>query len=252
MKDIKESDLFAPVQDYLINQGYNVKAEVLHCDITAVKEDELVVIELKKNLNISLLIQAANRQKFADSVYVAVATTPGKRLGRHFKDACHLLKRLELGLILVSFLKTKTKVEILFHPSEFKRTKSHKRRRSIIREISGRTGNFNTGGITGRQLITAYRESAIHIACALIEFDELSPARLRQLGASKKAQAILSDNHYGWFERVRRGVYQLHPQGEKALEQYPDLVAHYKKAVEENKESEGLSSIDLKEENITV
>ena len=237
MKEIKESDLFAPVQDYLTGQGYTVKAEVLHCDITAVREDELVVIELKKNLNLSLLIQAANRQKFADSVYVAIAATPGRRLPRHFKDACHLLKRLELGLIIVTFLKTKTRVEILFHPAEFKKRKSHKRRRSIIREISGRTGNYNTGGSTGRQLVTAYRESAVHIACLLMEYETLSPAKLRQSGTSKKTQRILSDNHYGWFERVKRGVYRLHPQGEKALEQYPDLVDHYRAIIREKKET---------------
>lgn len=233
MKAISESDLFEPIQDYLIAQGYSVKAEVINCDITAVKDDELVVIELKKTLNMGLLIQAANRQKFADSVYVAIATQPGKSLPRHFKGACHLLKRLELGLILVSFLKTKTKVEIIFHPSEFKKRKSHKVRRSIIREISGRTGNFNKGGITGTQIITAYREEAIHIACFLLAHKELSPANLRKLGTSQKTQRILSDNHYGWFDRVKRGVYTLHDQGEKALEQYPDLVAHYKAIVEE-------------------
>lgn len=235
MKAISESDLFEPIQDYLIAQGYTVKAEVLNCDITAVKDDELVVIELKKNLNISLLIQAANRQKFADSVYVAIATIPGKSLPRHFKGACHLLKRLELGLILVSFLKTRTKVEIIFHPCEFKKRKSHKVRRNIIREISGRTGNFNTGGTTGTQIITAYRESAIHIACFLLAYEELSPAKLRQMGTSKKTQAILADNHYGWFDRVKRGVYTLHDQGRNALAQYPDLVAHYTVLVEETR-----------------
>lgn len=235
MKSISESDLFEPIQDYLIAQGYTVNAEVKNCDITAVKDDELVVIELKKSLNISLLIQAANRQKFADSVYVAIPTRPGKRLPRHFKGACHLLKRLELGLILVSFLKTKTKVEIIFHPCEFKKRKSHKAKRNIIREISGRTGNFNKGGSTGTQIITAYRESAIHIACFLLEYGELSPAKLRQMGASKKTQAILLDNHYGWFDRVKRGVYTLHDQGKKALKQYPDLVGHYKVLVEETR-----------------
>ncbi|MCF6247467.1 MAG: DUF2161 family putative PD-(D/E)XK-type phosphodiesterase [Desulfobacula sp.] len=200
----------------------------MHCDITAVKEDELVVIELKKSLNLSLLIQAANRQKFADSVYVAVPAGINKRLAKNFKGACHLLKRLELGLILVSFLKTKTKVEIIFHPSEFKKTKSHKTRKSIIREISGRTGNFNTGGVAGKQIITAYRESAIHIACALLKNNELSPANLRAMGTSKKkTQTILADNHYGWFERVKRGIYRLHPTGKKALKHYPDLAEHY-------------------------
>lgn len=235
MKEINESDLFEPVKDYLAAQGYDVRAEVRNCDITAVRDDELVVIELKKSLNISLLIQAANRQKFADTVYVAVAAKPTGPRPRNFKGACHLLKRLELGLILVTFLKPEPKVEILFHPTEFKKRKSHKVRRNIIREISGRTGNFNTGGSTGKKLITAYRESAIHIACFLMEYDELSPAMLRRLGTSKKTQRILSDNHYGWFERVKRGVYRLHPRGKEALAQYPDLVGHYKIIVAEQK-----------------
>ena len=165
MKSIRESDLFAPVQQYLTTQGYSVKAEVLHCDVTAVKDDEIVVIELKKNLNISLLIQAANRQKIADSVYVAIAIKPNGKLPRNFKGASYLLKRLELGLIFVSFLKTKTKtktkVEIIFHPSEFKKRKNHKLRRNIIREISGRTGNYNKGGCKGKQIMTAHRESVL-------------------------------------------------------------------------------------------
>jgi len=240
MKSISESDLFVPVQQYLTTQGYSVKAEVLHCDITAVKDDEIVVIELKKSLNISLLIQAANRQKFADSVYVAIAIKPNGTLPRNFKGACHLLKRLELGLIFVSFLKTKTKVEIIFHPSEFKKRKSHKVRRNIIREISGRTGNFNTGGSTGRQIMTAYRESVIHIACFLLEYNELSPVKLRRFGTSKNTQHILSKNHYGWFERVKRGIYKLHPQGKKALEQYPDLVEHYKMIVKEKNKQKAI------------
>jgi len=240
MKTINESDLFKPIQAYLINQGYSVKAEVLHCDITAVKDEELLVIELKKNLNLSLLIQAANRQKFADSVYVAIAKEPNKALPRHFKGACHLLKRLELGLIMVTFLKTKTKVEIIFHPAEHKKRKSHKVRHNIIREISGRTGNFNTGGSTRRPIVTAYRESTIHIACFLLAHSELSPARLRQFGTSTKTQRILSDNHYGWFERVKRGLYRLHPQGKKALERYPDLVEHYKMIVQESGKNENI------------
>lgn len=233
MKAISESDLFKPVEDYLILQGYNVKGEVLHCDITAVKDDELIVVELKKNLNLSLLIQAADRQRFADSVYVAVARTTSHSFPKNFKGACHLLKRLELGLILVTFLKTKTKAEIIFHPSEYKKRKSHKKRRAVIREISGRTHNFNTGGITGRPIITAYRESAIHIACALKIKGRLSPAELRAIGTSTKTQRILSDNHYGWFERIKRGVYRLHPHGQKALKQYPDLTEHYTLIIQE-------------------
>ena len=38
--------------------------------------------------------------------------------------------------------------------------------------------------------------------------------------AGNKAGPILRDNHYGWFERVRRGVYGLTPKGREALDVY--------------------------------
>jgi len=36
---------------------------------------------------------------------------------------------------------------------------------------------------------------------------------------------ILQKDHYGWFERVERGVYALTPQGAEALAAYADVVA---------------------------
>ena len=46
-RKISESDLFFPVRDYLIKNGFKVNAEVKHCDLTATKDQTLIVVELK-------------------------------------------------------------------------------------------------------------------------------------------------------------------------------------------------------------
>ncbi len=62
--DMQEIDLYPPLKDYLVHQGYEVKGEVLHCDVIAVRGDEsIVVVELKLSLNLSVLLQAVDRLK---------------------------------------------------------------------------------------------------------------------------------------------------------------------------------------------
>lgn len=236
IEPLKESDLYSPIKKYLEGQGYEVRSEVKNCDITATRGDELVVVELKRRFNATLLIQAADRQRVADTVYIAIPYPDNIRNGKHWKGMCHLLKRLEIGLILVRFLKSGPRVEIAFRPAPYRSTRQQKRRSVIIREIHERSGDYNKGGSNGAKLVTAYREEAIHLACLLEACDCLSPAELRRRGAGKKTQSILSDNFYGWFERVERGVYRLHPGGRAALSEYPEIVAHFRKAIgRENK-----------------
>ncbi|MFW6234593.1 MAG: DUF2161 family putative PD-(D/E)XK-type phosphodiesterase, partial [Spirochaetota bacterium] len=53
-----------------------------------------------------------------------------------------------------------------------------------------------------------------------------SPSGLRLRGASERAAAILRDNHYGWFVRIRRGVYGLTEAGRTEPDAlFPDVVA---------------------------
>jgi len=40
-------------------------------------------------------------------------------------------------------------------------------------------------------------------------------------------------NHYGWFERVERGVYRLHPAGIEALGQYKERIPVLEEMTEE-------------------
>ncbi|SKC50152.1 DUF2161 domain-containing phosphodiesterase [Maledivibacter halophilus] len=233
-KKILEKDLYEPISNYLKNQGYKVQSEVKDCDIVAVKNEEMIIIELKKSINLTLLIQATKRQKITDGVYIAIPKPKRFKWNKKWNDISGLLKRLELGLIIVSFLQTTTEVEIVFHPSVYKYRKSNRMKENIIREINGRSGSYNVGGSVKEKIMTAYRENAIHIACCLEKYGELSPKDLRALGTSSKTQSILSKNFYGWFERVHRGIYRLHPQGKKALENYGETADYYKKLLEGN------------------
>jgi len=229
---ILEEDLCGPVSEFLIKNGYIVRSEVKYCDITALKDKELIVVELKRNLSVDLLAQAVKRQKASDLVYIAVPK-PKKMIGNSkWKDICHLLKRLELGLILVSFKGKETFIEIPIEPVYFNRDKSkainRKKRENIIKEINGRYCDLNVGGSTRKKLVTAYRESAIFIACLLNKFGALSPKELRNFGTdNKKTTSILSENHYGWFIKVKRGLYEINDEGRRALEQYKVLADFY-------------------------
>ncbi|MES2462475.1 MAG: DUF2161 family putative PD-(D/E)XK-type phosphodiesterase [Armatimonadota bacterium] len=241
-RERRECDLAAPVQDYLEANGYTVRSEVRGCDITAVKGDELIVIELKKGFSTDLLIQATDRQKITDSVYVALPAEGDlarrDRYAKRWRGIEHLLKRLEIGLIVVTFpddVDAPPVVDVVLHPTGQTRPRRNpKTRRALLREIAGRSANYNVGGSTGRKLVTAYREQAIFIACCLERFGPLTPAKLRTLGASPKAQPILHRNVYDWFDKVDRGVYALRPRGrDEIAADYAHLAASCSRRLEE-------------------
>lgn len=58
-----EKELFPPVRDLFVKRGYKVNAEVRDCDVTATKDDEFIIIELKKNLSVTLLAQGRKGSK---------------------------------------------------------------------------------------------------------------------------------------------------------------------------------------------
>jgi len=226
-KTLKETDLYPPLHDYLVAQGYAVRSEVNGCDVTATKGEDLIVIEIKRSLNLTVLSQAAQRQRITDSVYVAIPMPSESIYSKKWRSYTHLVKRLELGLILITLGRRRASVQIAFHPVPFDRKRSRAERRAVLEEIAGRTGDYNTGGSVQRKLVTAYREQAIHVACALDRLGPSTPKALRGLGTSEKTTPILYGNVYGWFERVDRGLYRLSAPGKAALKDYPELVEHY-------------------------
>lgn len=226
-----EKDLFPPVKKYFSKLNYEVYGEVNDCDVVAVKADELIIIELKLHFNSDLLIQATNRQRLTDQVYVAIPKPRFKRNSKKWHDMCHLLKRLELGLIMVTFLKSTTKLEVILEPGPYDRkysVQSYKRKRQkLFDEIKGRNINNNIGGSNQTKIMTAYKESCIQIATCFLHYGPLSPKKLRQLGTGDKTLSILSQNHYGWFRRIARGVYDLSELGKKELTKFPEAVHYY-------------------------
>lgn len=241
-KGFSEADLAAPLVSYLCQQGWIVRSEVKDCDIAATKGEELLVVEVKKSLNLPLLVQAARRQRITDTVYVAIPRPSNKwKWWKESRGAQHLLRRLELGLILVSLDPGKPPVEIVFHPLPFERRKRATSRRIVLEEIAKRTADYNRAGSNRTKLITAYKENAIHVACCLSKKGRMSPAALRSLGTGEKTYSILRSNYYGWFERVDTGVYALSATGKAGLAAFPALAAHYQQALKGRRVVKGKS-----------
>ena len=222
-----ETELYEPIRDFLRRRGYEVEGEVRGCDVAARKGEELLVIELKRQFSVQLLMQAVERQEYADAVYVALPVSSATAYPPNYRSLRRLLKRLELGLILVRFLKRSVRVEIAFHPEEHPRRRRKKERAAIIREVEGRRVEGARGGSatrSGGERLTAYKQAAIHLALLLREYGPASPAELRKLGGADRAQAILSSNFYGWFERIDRGVYALAAEGAESLANLTDRI----------------------------
>jgi hypothetical protein len=221
---MKETELYAPIKTYLEGQGYKVKAEVKDCDLVAVRGDEPpVIVELKLSLSIALLMQGIDRQTMTDAVYVAVPTGKGKRWASQVKDAVKLCRRLGLGLISVRFDAATPSVLVHCDAGPYRPRKVKARKAALLKEFERRVGDPNTGGQTRRKIITAYRQDALRIAVALMDGPNKPRILAVELGV-EKAASILQADHYGWFERVERGVYALRPAGVEALKTYADVV----------------------------
>ncbi|HYB12292.1 MAG TPA: DUF2161 family putative PD-(D/E)XK-type phosphodiesterase [Myxococcota bacterium] len=224
----RETDLYAPVRAFLERRGYTVHSEVLGCDVVGKRGTDLVVVELKRALTTELLVQATRRQRTTNSVYVAVPRPRTAGRGGRWHGLLHLLRRLELGLLLVSFSGRRSRVQVVLHPLPFERHRSRRGQRALLEELAGRSRDHNRGGSVRSPLVTAYRENAIHVACGLERSGASPPRALRALGTGPKTLSILRSNVYGWFERVGYGVYALSPRGLVELSRWPDLVAEYR------------------------
>ena len=211
MFTIKESDLYKPLKLLLESKGFMVKGEVKGCDIAALTDSELWIIELKRHLSVKLLYQAMSRLSITPFVFVAIPRP--RRLDGDFKLAKKLLKKLELGLIIVAMDSPKPYAEIVLHPEQSKKAKKNKKSTAIRKEAEGRKQD-TPGGSTGITITSAYRERCIKIACILKKTNPLSPVELiRNYDCAKDAGNILRKNYYGWFMKIARGKYSISPLG---------------------------------------
>ena len=229
---MKETDLYEPLRIFLESQGYGVQAEVKDCDIAAVKEGELLIVELKRSFNLKLVYQALERQSLTEQVYVAIPRPEKGQRERSWKDMLRLLKRLELGLITVALDSPMQTVEVILEPADSMVRKNRKKQEGLQKEIVSRRLAENVGGTTRRKIMTAYREKSIELCCWMEHFGQISISQLREFGKAEKYGAMLQKNVYRWFARVDKGIYALSAEGEEVLrlEEHAKAVAFYREA----------------------
>ena len=216
MSTPRETDLYPAIKSFLEDQGYVVKAEVGAADVVAVRGAEPpVVVELKLGFSLALFHQCVARLKVSDEVYLAVVRQPGKRFQKSLKENTALARRLGLGLITVR-LKDQL-VEVHCDPGPYAPRKSAKKQGQLLREFVRRQGDPNDGGQTRAGLVTAYRQDALKLAVYLYEVGASKGADVARETGVARATAMMRDNHYGWFEKVEKGIYGLTPPGADAV-----------------------------------
>lgn len=223
MGTLKETDLYPPVKAFLEAQGYEVKAEIGAADVVACRGDEApVIVELKTGFSLSLFHQGVARQAMTDAVYLAVPRGAGRRFQKALTENRALCRRLGLGLLTVRL--SDGLIEAHLDPAPYKPRQSLQRKARLLREFARREGDPNQGGATRRGLVTAYRQDALKCATVLAAQGPSKGADVARAAGVARATRMMADDHYGWFERVAKGVYALTPKGAAALADTPPVV----------------------------
>lgn len=206
-----------------------MKGEVGAADMVAVPARakdvdniEPIIIELKTGFSLSLFHQAINRQSMSDQVYIAVPRKSGKTALVAIRKNKMLCRRLGIGLITVKFPEGVVKVQC--EPAPFTPRKIKARKTKLLSEFETRHGDPNPGGMTREGLMTSYRQGALRCAKVLYDEGACKGSYVAKMAGFEKATNLMASNHYGWFEKVERGVYGLTPDGAKALEENAETV----------------------------
>lgn len=212
---MRETELYAPVKTFLEGQGYTVKAEIGAADVVACRDgDEPVIVELKTSFSLGLVHQAVARQAITDVVYIAAPRNTGRRFQTALKQMKTLCRRLGLGLITVRM--KDALVEVHCDPAPYAPRKSKQRKSRLLREFARREGDPNLGGAGRVGLVTAYRQDALRCAAHLAAEGPTKGAVVAQATGVTNATRLMADNHYGWFQRVEKGIYGLTDTGRAA------------------------------------
>src|SRR5713101_7231299 len=178
---VSEASLYAPVKRFLERLGYEVKGEVRGCDLVARRGDEPpVIVELKLRFNLALVLQGIDRLALSERVYVAVPRQLSSRarrfrgVGPEAPPVRRLCRRLGLGLIVVG----RDTVAVVEEPVPYRPRPARTRAARLIAEFDRRQGDLNVGGRNRAPIVTAYRQDALRVGCALAA---TGPMRLAEL-----------------------------------------------------------------------
>lgn len=219
MGEIRETALYEPVKRFLEGQGYTVKGEVADADIVACRAGSPpVIVELKTGFSLALLHQGVARLAVTDSVYLCVPRRGGRASWRALQDNVKLCRRLGLGVITVR-LRDRF-VEVLCDPAPYRPRKVKARQDRLLREFARRAGDPAQGGATRDGQVTAYRQDALRIAAFLAGNGPSKGSDVARATQVPTATRIMAADHYGWFERVSTGIYQLTENGHAGLARY--------------------------------
>ncbi|MEM8730759.1 MAG: DUF2161 family putative PD-(D/E)XK-type phosphodiesterase [Pseudomonadota bacterium] len=211
----REQDLYPPIKALFEKQGYVVRGEIGAADVMAVRADEPpVIVELKLRFALALFHQAVARLSVTDHVYIAVLRPSGRSARRMLKDNLVLCRRLGLGLITV---RPDGTVEVHCDPGPYAPRKSKQRQTRLLRAFHRIEGDPNAGGATRHGIVTAYRQDALRCAAYLAEQGATRGADVAKATGVAAATRVMRDNHYGWFEKVSKGVYRLTEAGQAGL-----------------------------------
>lgn len=218
----RETDLYGPIKAYLRRQGYVVKGEVGSADVVAVRADEPpLIVELKKGFSLALFHQGIERLSVTDMVYVAVPKGASKAGDRALKENVKLARRVGLGVMSVRL--RDGHVEVHADPEPYRPRKSKKKLSRLLRAFDRLDGDPNEGGATRHGIVTGYRQDALKCARFLAVHGPSKGSKVKDWAEVPDATRIMSINHYGWFERVDRGIYGLTSEGRKGLADWGDV-----------------------------
>lgn len=221
-----EKELFGPIKHYFEALGYICDGEVKDIDLYMEKGNSNIAIELKETLDFKSVLQAADRQKTCDDVYIGIFNPKNMR-SASFTEKLYLLKRLGIGLITVSgksHIVNIVSEPVVTELSTF-RSRNRRKRKEISSEFNHRIAKNNTGGVRGTKLITGYREDSLRVLNALCSLGgEASSKEIRLLSKVPAATTIMYRNHYGWFVNIKKGYYGLTEKGYDALEEFEDTL----------------------------
>ena len=112
------------------------------------------------------------------------------------------------------------KADIHLDPTPYIPRKNKKRQDRMLKEFQHRVGDPNKGGINKTKIMTSYRQDALRCLAFLKKHGPTKASEVAKSANVERARSIMSDDHYGWFERVERGIYTITPKGKSAAKEY--------------------------------